>query len=126
MMDWIEADPLPAACLNCQKEDCYNCDTAGERWRLSREDEQRVRRKQLAKAIERLQRKINAIDMELLPFTAEQRTALNGHIEMTYDLFWECLQVCFDNDNMGMYRNIWEAYPEYSKNIRQHMEMPIG
>ena len=96
MMDWIEADPLPAACLNCQKEDCYNCDTAGERWELSREDELRVRRKQLAKAIERLQRKINAIDMELLPFTAEQRTALNGHIEMTYDLFWECLQVCFD------------------------------
>ena len=126
MMDWIKADPLPAACLNWQKEDCYNCETAGERWQLSREDELRVRRKQLVKAIERLQRKIDAIDMELLPFTDGQRAALEGRAEMTYDLFWACLQVCFDNDNMGIYRNVWEAYPNYSKNIRQHMEMPLG
>ena len=124
MMDWIEADPLPAACLNCQEEDCYNCDTAGERWQLSREDELRVRRKQLVKAIERLQRKIDSIDMKLLPFTGEQRAALDGNAEMTYDLFWQCLQVCFDNDNMGMYRNIWEAYPKFSKKIKEYMEIP--
>ena len=125
MMDWIEADPLPAACLNCQKEDCYNCDTAGERWQLSREDEQRVRRKQLTKAIERLQRKIDAIDMELLPFTAEQSAALNGNIEMTYDLFWQCLQVCFDNDNMRMYRRIWGDYPNLTLNIKKK-SIPFG
>lgn len=123
-MDWIEADPLPAACLNCQEEECYNCDTAGERWQLSREDELRVRRKQLVKAIGHLQRKIDAIDMELLPFTGEQRAALDGNAEMTYDLFWQCLQVCFDNDNMGMYRNIWEAYPKFSKKIKEYMEIP--
>ena len=124
MMDWIEADPRPAACMNCQEEECYNCDTAGERWQLSREDELRLRRKQLVKAIERLQRKIDAIDMELLPFTGEQRAALYGNAEMTYDLFWQCLQVCFDNDNMGMYRNIWEAYPKFSKKIKEYMEIP--
>ena len=123
MMEWIEADPLPAACLNCQEEDCYNCDMAGERWQLSSEDELRVRRKQLVKAIERLQRKIDAIDMELLPFTGEQRAALDGNAEMTYDLFWQCLQVCFDNGNMRMYRSIWEAYPEFSKKIKEHMEI---
>ena len=123
-MNWIEAETIPAACRDCAEDDCYNCDTAGERWQLSREDELRVRRKQLVKAIERLQRKIDAIDMELLPFTAEQRAALNGHIEMTYDLFWECLQVCFDNDNMGMYRNIWEAYPKFSQKIKEYMEIP--
>ena len=122
-MNWIEAETIPAACRDCAEDDCYNCDTAGERWQLSREDELRVRRKQLVKAIERLQRKIDAIDIELLPFTTEQRAVLNGHIEMTYDLFWECLQVCFDNDHMAMYKNIWEAYPDYSKNIRQHMEI---
>ena len=125
-MNWIEAETIPAACRDCTEEDCYNCDTAGERWHLSREDGLRVRRKQMVRAIERLQRKIYSIDIELLPFTTEQRAVLNGHIEMTYDLFWECLQVCFDNDHMAMYKNIWEAYPDYSKNIRQHMEMPIG
>lgn len=121
-MEWIEADPIPEACVNCQEEDCYNCDTAGERWQLSRDDELKLRRKQLVKAIERLQREIDAIDMALLPFSDEQRFALDGRKEMTYDLFWGCLQVCFDNDHMAMYKNIWEAYPNYSKNIRQHME----
>ena len=124
-MEWIEADPIPKACMDCQEEDCYNCDTAGERWHLSREDKLKVRRKQMVQAIERLQRKIYSIDIELLPFTADQRAALNGHTEMTYNLFWECLQVCFDNDHMAMYKNIWEAYPDYSKNIRQHMEISL-
>ena len=122
-MEWIEANPIPKACMDCQEEDCYNCDTAGERWQLSHEDELKVCRKQMVRAIERLQRRIYSIDIELLPFTTEQRAALNDHIEMTYDLFWECLQVCFDNDQMAMYKNIWEAYPNYSKNSRQHMEI---
>lgn len=124
-MNWIEAETIPAACRDCTEEDCYNCDAAGERWHLSREDGLRVRRKQMVRAIERLQRKIYSIDIELLPFTADQRAALNGHTEMTYTLFWECLQVCFDNDHMAMYKNIWEAYPNYSKNIRQHMEISL-
>lgn len=124
-MNWIESETIPAACRDCTEEDCYNCDAAGERWHLSREDELRVRRKQMVRAIERLQRKIYSIDIELLPFTAEQRAALHGHTEMTYNLFWECLQVCFDHDHMAMYKNIWEAYPDYSKSIRQHMEISL-
>ena len=123
-MEWIEADLLPKACMDCQEEDCYNCDTAGERWQLSRDDELRLRRKQLVKAIERLQHKIDAIDTELLPFTDEHRAALDGRIEMTYDLFWQCLQVCFDNDNMRMYRRIWDAYPIFSGNIKDYIEIP--
>lgn len=121
-MEWIEADPIPEVCMDCHEEDCYNCDTAGERWRLSQVDELKVRRKQLVNAIERLQRKIDAIDMELLPFTGEQRAALEGRIEMTYDRFWECLQVCFDNNNMTMYRKIWNAYPVFSRNLKEHIE----
>lgn len=64
-MEWIEANPLPAVCQNCQEDDCYNCDYAGERWTLSKADELRVRRKGLLKAIERLQRQVKAIDAEL-------------------------------------------------------------
>ena len=64
-MEWIEADPLPPACQDCQEEDCYNYDHAGERWTLSQADELRVRRKGLLKAIERLQRQVKAIDAEL-------------------------------------------------------------
>jgi len=123
-MEWVEADPIPTACMNCQEEDCYNCDTAGERWKQSREDGLKVQRKQLIKAIERLQRKIDAIDTELLPFSDEQRAALDGRIEMTYDLFWECLQVCFDNDNMRMYRRIWGDYPNLTLNIKKKSRTP--
>ena len=64
-MEWIEAEPLPAVCQNCQEEECYNCDYAGGRWTLSQADELRVRRKGLLKAIERLQRQVKAIDAEL-------------------------------------------------------------
>ena len=64
-MEWIEANPQPAVCQNCQEEECYNCDYAGERWTLSQADELRVRRKGLLKAIERLQRQVKAIDAEL-------------------------------------------------------------
>lgn len=102
-MEWLEANPLPVECENCQEEDCYNCDHAGKRWYLSEEDELRVRRKGLVKAVERLQRQIKEIDRKLLPFTEQQKAALEGQIEMTYDLFWECLQVCFDADNMVRY-----------------------
>ena len=64
-MEWIEANPLPPECVECQEEDCYNCDYAGERWTLSRADELRVRRKGLLKAIERVERHVKAIDAEL-------------------------------------------------------------
>ena len=64
-MEWIEANPLPQECLNCQEEDCYECDTAGKRWYLSKADELRIRRKGIIKAIERLERQIHEIDAEL-------------------------------------------------------------
>lgn len=64
-MEWIEANPLPPECVECQEEECYNCDYAGNRWTLSQADELRVRRKGLLKAIDRLQRQVEAIDAEL-------------------------------------------------------------
>ena len=64
-MEWLEASPLPSACLMCEEEECYNCEYAAERWYLSREDELRVRRKLLLKSIERLQKQLRVIDEEL-------------------------------------------------------------
>ena len=64
-MEWVEVERLPVECVNCQEEEGYNCDHAGKRWQLSREDELLLRRKRLAKGIERLQRQIEEIDREL-------------------------------------------------------------
>lgn len=59
-MEWLEVDPIPEKCRSCLEEECYNCDTAGERWILSPEDSESVRHKGLLKAMDRLQRKLNA------------------------------------------------------------------
>ena len=64
-MEWREMQPLPEICKECGEEDCYNCDAAGQRWYLSREEELIVRRKMLVKAIERLQKQVVAIDEAL-------------------------------------------------------------
>lgn len=64
-MEWIEKRPIPEECKNCGQKDCYNCDTAGKRWVLSREDELRTSRLLALSAIARLQRRIAAIDAEL-------------------------------------------------------------
>lgn len=65
-MEWLEQNPLPSGCQNCQEEDCYNCDHAGVRWQLSLEDDLRLRRKSLIKSIDRLQKQLQSIDKQLL------------------------------------------------------------
>ena len=57
MMEWQEADPIPKVCESCKEEDCYNCDIAGIRWTLSKEDELRIKHLLMVCAAERLQRK---------------------------------------------------------------------
>lgn len=64
-MEWMEVETLPMECQNCQEAGCYNCDHAGKRWQLSKEDRLLLRRKGLVTAIERLQRQIEEIDREL-------------------------------------------------------------
>ena len=88
MLEWKEANPLPQRCIECEEKakvyaaadeaeklrmeieedfncDCGSCDYALDRFYLSREDELRLRKKGLEKAIERLQRQIAEIDKEL-------------------------------------------------------------
>ena len=62
---WLEANPMAKECENCPEKDCYNCETAGKRWILSREDELRINRKLLIRKIEHIKRKIAEIDAEL-------------------------------------------------------------
>lgn len=64
-MEWKEIAPLPEECRNCKEEDCYLCDAAGKRWICSKEDELMANRKQMERAVQRLQRKIARIDAEL-------------------------------------------------------------
>ena len=64
-MEWLEANPIPEECKGCREEDCYNCDTAGKRWTISAEAELRSNRMIMVHAVERLQRKVAAIDAEL-------------------------------------------------------------
>lgn len=80
-MKWIEANPLPDVCLLCEaraaattgeQEDCWECDHAGERWFLSKEDELKTRKKLLQKAVERYQRQIAEIDTELMELEAQK------------------------------------------------------
>lgn len=88
MLEWIEANPLPLVCQKCEEQqqryfaadeaeklrmeqeedfscDCGSCEHGGERFYLSRKDELTLQRKAAEKGIERLQRKIAAIDKEL-------------------------------------------------------------
>ena len=121
MLEWKEVKDLPEECKSCQEEVCYNCDAAGKRWQLSREDELKLQRKGLERSIERAQRKIREIDMELLPFSPGQSAALKGDVRMDYDVFWECLQVCFDAGNMDLYKYIWDTYPTMQEELKQRV-----
>ena len=70
-MKWIETDLIPEQCQGCE-EDCYNCDYAGERWVLSQEDELRIKRKGLVKALERIKKQIHDIDKMLSLYRGEE------------------------------------------------------
>lgn len=65
MIDYIETSPLPQVCVDCEEEDCYNCDNALERWRLSEKDELLLQKKLKLQAIKRLEYQIEEIDKKL-------------------------------------------------------------
>lgn len=65
MLEWKEVNPLPQECLGCRDGDCSECEVAGKRWVLSRADELRIRKRSLLKSIERMQRQVSAIEIEL-------------------------------------------------------------
>ncbi len=80
-MELLGKNPLPEHCLNCTEPECDVCEIGYERWRLPHYDELRLKRKGLLKARERLiannhntvmmDKRIERIEKELLPFTEE-------------------------------------------------------
>ncbi len=119
-MEWLEANPLPVVCKNCEEEDCYNCDHAGERWYLTKADELRLRRKGLEKAIMRMQRQIEEIDRELAHMDNEVEEEPN--VLMTQELWEHCLSVCIMDDNVEQYNKLWNEYPEYAASMMREFE----
>ena len=71
-MEWTERTPLPTVCRHCTAKDCYNCDFAGARWQLSREEELLLRQKSILHAIARLERQLADIDRELERLQSEE------------------------------------------------------
>ncbi len=65
-MEWIESDPLPEACQDCQGEACYNCDHAGACWYLTEVDRLKLCRKGLLRAVEGLQKQIAELDQQII------------------------------------------------------------
>ena len=117
-MEWLEANPLPTECQNCEEEDCYNCDHAGKRWYLSAVDELRVRRKGLVKAVERLQRQIDDIDEKL----AQLEEVEEENILMTQEIWEHCLSVCVPDGNVEQFNKLWDEYPEFAERMMQEFD----
>ena len=76
-MEWIEANPLPLVCQECEAneeyQDCGACERGGERFYLSREDKLWLQRKAKIKAIQRLQRELQVIDGEIAAIIEERQ-----------------------------------------------------
>ena len=52
-MEYIENSVAPAACIECDAKDCYECDHAGERWQLTELSKLLLKRKAKENAIKR-------------------------------------------------------------------------
>lgn len=62
MLEFIEADPLPAVCRKCVdegREDCDECDSMGERWPLTPESKRELGRLVKERAAVRFHREQN-------------------------------------------------------------------
>ncbi len=64
-MEYTQVQSLPTPCQDCQEEECYACDYAGQRWSLGKRKALLLRRKGLLAAIRRMERQIEQIDNEL-------------------------------------------------------------
>ena len=122
-MKWLEVSPLPDECHECQEEDCYNCDIAGHRWVLAKEDELRTRRKMLEKAVERLQRQIREIDDALEQLTQE---ADEPNAPMTQDIWEHCVGVCLEDGDFLHLRKLLHDYPEHIRAWKEKYEAELA
>lgn len=64
-MRFFEVNPLPEECLACKEQICDECDYAGFRRALPREEELRIKRIGIKKAIARMEKQLEILDLEL-------------------------------------------------------------
>ena len=56
------------------------------------------------------------------PYTREQRKAMAGKIEMTSEIFWGCVDVCYCRcDNIKL-RWLMKTYPQYMREFHEDYE----
>ena len=115
-MEWLERNPIPSECQECQEEDCYNCDNTGKRWYLSEEDELRVRRKSLVKAVERLQRQIADIDERLAEIHEEP------NVMMTQEMWKHCVEACLEDGDLLQLKKLLADHPEQIQEWKMRYE----
>lgn len=121
-MNWLEVSPLPDECQECPEEDCYNCDVAGHRWVLTKEDELRTRRKMLEKAVERLQRQIREIDKALEQLAQE---AAESNKPMTQDIWEHCVGVCLEDGDFLHLRKLLHNNPKHIRAWKEKYEAEL-
>ena len=54
------------------------------------------------------------LSWEELPFTDRQKAALEGRAEMTWELFVQCLEVCYQGENAPGIFKLLDRYPAYA------------
>ncbi len=64
-MELLEKTPLPDCCQECQEEDCWECDNAGERWQLAPIDKLKAERALHYRAMVRHAEKVVELDRQL-------------------------------------------------------------
>ena len=122
-MDYLERNPLPEECHKCTDIDCDVCDIALERWYLPHEWELRIQQKGLLRALNReqkkgnptdwIERRIDEIASQLLPFTEDQIAAIEHRKEMSKELFAACIAICDQADDTEMKAALYQYFPRF-------------
>lgn len=53
-------------------------------------------------------------------YTREQRKAMAGKTEMTYDLFWGCINVCYSRSDRKTLRCLLDTYPQFMRQFHDN------
>ena len=59
-------------------------------------------------------------------FSNAQKAALEGKTEMTEELFWSCLQACYDSYNVKTLFEIWNKYPHHVQAYQDRIDRELA
>lgn len=123
-MDYLERNPIPVECQKCSDPDCDVCEIGTERWYIPHDQELRLQKKGLMKALYRERKKghptdwiefrIEEIERQLLPFSQTQLDAIEHRSQMTKELFDSCIAVCIRARDPEMQEALSVTYPAFA------------